>query len=126
MLGRRPAIAISSLILAGAGLSAATLSPSTTVFALLWFLVGIAAIGIYTVCFVWAMESVAGKWKTIVGIAFSFAWPVSKMTTVGLAYFIPDWKILFCILSGVSLVRIKQFAIIIACSPTIPSRQPLS
>ena len=43
------------------------------------FISGIAAIGVYTVCFVWAMEVVSGKWKTVTGIIMAFAWPISRL-----------------------------------------------
>ena len=43
-----------------------------------YLLPGIAAIGVFTVCFVWAMESVSGKWKTIVGVTMAFSWPISR------------------------------------------------
>ena len=43
-----------------------------------YLLPGIAAIGVFTVCFVWAMESVSGKWKTIIGVTMAFSWPISR------------------------------------------------
>lgn len=43
------------------------------------FISGIAAIGVYTVCFVWAMEAVSGKWKTVTGIMMACAWPISRL-----------------------------------------------
>lgn len=39
---------------------------------------GIAAIGVFTVCFVWAMESVSGRWKTFVGMTMNYAWPIGR------------------------------------------------
>ena len=44
-----------------------------------YLLPGIAAIGVFTVCFVWAMESVSGKWKTIIGVTMAFSWPISRL-----------------------------------------------
>ena len=40
--------------------------------------IGIASIGVFTVCFVWCMESVSGKWKTIIGMAMAFAWQIAR------------------------------------------------
>ena len=42
------------------------------------FNTGIASIGVFTVCFVWCMESVSGKWKTIIGMAMAFAWQIAR------------------------------------------------
>ena len=42
------------------------------------FLLGIAAIGVFTVCFVWAMESVSGRWKTFIGMTMNYAWPIGR------------------------------------------------
>ena len=42
------------------------------------FFQGIAAIGVFTVCYVWAMESVSGRWKTFIGMTMSYAWPISR------------------------------------------------
>ena len=43
---------------------------------------GVAAIGVYTVCFVWAMESVSGRWKTFVGMGMNYAWPIGRWVPV--------------------------------------------
>ena len=42
------------------------------------FIQGIAAIGVFTVCFVWAMESVSGRWKTFIGMTMNYAWPIGR------------------------------------------------
>ena len=39
---------------------------------------GAAAIGVYTVCFVWAIESVSGRWKTFVAMGMNYAWPIGR------------------------------------------------
>ena len=43
---------------------------------------GIASIGVFTVCFVWCMESVSGKWKTIIGMSMAFAWQIARFEIV--------------------------------------------
>ena len=42
-------------------------------------ILGIASIGVFTVCFVWCMESVSGKWKTIIGMSMAFAWQIARL-----------------------------------------------
>ena len=42
------------------------------------FVLGIAAMGTYTVCFVWAMESVSGRWKTFISTFMNFGWPIAR------------------------------------------------
>ena len=94
--GRRTAIMLQSQLLFGVGILA-TVMPNYTTFVLLWFVTGtkrisilsllvkltmiftiyvtgMAAIGVYTVCFVWAMESVAGRYKTYVGVFMNYIW----------------------------------------------------
>ena len=41
-------------------------------------LLGIAAMGTYTVCFVWAMESVSGRYKTFISTFMNFGWPIGR------------------------------------------------
>ena len=41
-------------------------------------ILGIAAMGTYTVCFVWAMESVSGRYKTFISTFMNFGWPIGR------------------------------------------------
>lgn len=75
--GRKPAIVLMAQMLFGCGILAATM-PTYISFVITWFFTGVAAIGVYTVCFVWAMESVSGRWKTFVGMGMNFAWPIGR------------------------------------------------
>ena len=66
--------------------------------------VGVAAIGVYTVCFVWAMESVSGRWKTFVGMGMNFAWPIGRLLIPIVAYVSRDWKSILQFLSAMHIV----------------------
>ena len=52
--------------------------PYLLIFILLHSLLGIAAMGTYTVCFVWAMESVSGRYKTFISTFMNFGWPIGR------------------------------------------------
>ena len=52
--------------------------PDLLIFILHHSLLGIAAMGTYTVCFVWAMESVSGRYKTFISTFMNFGWPIGR------------------------------------------------
>ena len=52
--------------------------PYLLIFILPYSLLGIAAMGTYTVCFVWAMESVSGRYKTFISTFMNFGWPIGR------------------------------------------------
>ena len=52
--------------------------PYLQIFIVFYFLLGIAAMGTYTVCFVWAMESVSGRYKTFISTFMNFGWPIGR------------------------------------------------
>ena len=39
---------------------------------------GVSAISVYSIGLVWAMEMVAGKWKTLVGMSFGITWTLAR------------------------------------------------
>jgi len=89
--GRKTAIILMSQLLFGAGMLASVMTNIIS-FTILWFLTGIASIGVFTVCFVWCMESVSGKWKTIIGMSMAFAWQIASLIMVGIGGGFRDWR----------------------------------
>lgn len=100
--GRKPAIVLMSQMLFGCGILA-SIMPNYISFVIVWFLTGVAAIGVYTVGFVWAMESVSGRWKTFVGMTMNFSWPIARFVVPLVAYVTRDWKTQFQVLSSLAI-----------------------
>lgn len=100
--GRRSAIILMSQLLFGAGILSTTM-PSYTTFVIMWFFTGVAAVGVYTVCFVWAMESVSGRWKSFMGMGMNYGWPLGRFLVPCVAYFTRDWKVVLQVLSGLHI-----------------------
>ena len=101
--GRKNAIVLMSQLLFGSGILASTMT-NFIAFLILWFLAGIAAIGVYTVCFVWTVESVSGKWKTIIGIMMAIAFPVSNFLVTGIAVSFRDWRRILQVTSALHIL----------------------
>ena len=100
--GRKTAILLMSQLLFGSGILASTMSRFMG-FVILWFVTGIAAIGVYTACFVWAMESVSGRWKSIVGMIMAFCWPASSLLMAGLGAACRNWKLILQVACAVHI-----------------------
>lgn len=99
-----------------------------------------AALGTYTVCFVWAMEAVSGPWKTYVGMGMGLGFTVGKyvinllvasslhldnvhhpcwvrLVVSAVSYISRDWKLTMCALSAVNAVAFILMARFIPESP---------
>ena len=97
-MGRRVAIMLFSQVLLGTGLIA-TVMPNIVGLIVTWFFVGryltrqplwphfkliksasvgVSSIAVYTVAIVWTMEMSFGIWKSILGFAFAFNWPIAR------------------------------------------------
>ena len=50
--------------------------------------------GPYTVIYSYGMEHVGGKWKVIYGIGYQLPWSVAYCALPGIAYALPDWRLL--------------------------------
>lgn len=92
--GRKTAITISCQLLFCSGIIV-TIMPNIAGFTILWFIVGIAAISVYTVAFVWCSEMVGRNWKVTISLGLSLAFPISKLLVTFAAYFIRDYKIIY-------------------------------
>ena len=66
--------------------------PSIEAFIAMRFLQGFSTIGVFAVAFVWVMETVDGKWKTIFGIGYEAPWVIGWFLLALVAYITPDWR----------------------------------
>ena len=90
-LGRK-AVLVPLVVLMSVCGTATAFMPSIQGYIALRFLTGLFNIGIFLVGFVWCIETVGGKWQTIVGIGFEAPWVVAWFLTALLAYCFPDWR----------------------------------
>lgn len=75
--GRKTAIYLMSQLLFGFGFLMTSM-PNFISFVLVWFITGVAAMGVYTVSFVWCMECVSKEWRTTTGMIMGLSWPVGR------------------------------------------------
>lgn len=88
----RKTVLIPIVILASVFGSATAFMPTIQGYIALRFLTGLVNIGIFLVGFVWCIETVGGKWQTIVGIGFEAPWVVAWFLTALVAHLFPDWR----------------------------------
>ncbi|TRY70110.1 hypothetical protein TCAL_01190 [Tigriopus californicus] len=100
--GRKQAITIFSQLLFCSGIII-TLMPNIMTFSIMWFIVGMSSISVYTVAFVWVSEIVGGSWKVIVCLVLSMSFPIARLIVTLTAYFIRDYEILFQVFSSLHL-----------------------
>jgi OCT family organic cation transporter-like MFS transporter 4/5 len=58
-----------------------------------------SSVGFWTTFYVYAMEMVGGKWKTLFGIGFEYPWALAYSTLPGIAYVVRNWSHLQLIIS---------------------------
>ena len=74
-------------------------SNSMFTFIILRMFLAFSSVGFWTTFYVYAMEMVGGKWKTLFGIGFEFPWAVAYSVLPGIAYAERDWRNLQLIIS---------------------------
>jgi len=97
MFGRRLTLLIFTITFLVFGISAA-FATSVIVFMLLRFLVAFSMMALFTTGFVYALESVGGPWRAVLGISYEYTFAIGFMSLAGIAYVLkPWWKLQLCI-----------------------------
>lgn len=96
--GRRKTIMFFSVIMSIFSIAVA-FSNSMMTFILLRMILACSSVGFWTTFYVYAMEIVGGKWKTLFGIGFEFPWAVAYSVLPGIAYAERNWRNLQLIIS---------------------------
>lgn len=78
---------------------ATAFSSSMEVYIFLRWASAFSSVGFWTTFYVYAMEMVGKKWKTIFGIGFEYPWAIAYSLLPGIAYAERDWRNLQLILS---------------------------
>ena len=78
---------------------AVAFSESMSTFIVLRMISAFSSVGFWTTFYVYAMEMVGGKWKTLFGIGFEFPWALAYSILPGIAYTERNWRNLQLIIS---------------------------
>lgn len=73
------------------------------------FILAIANGGTMIISFVMCMETVGGKWRTIVGILYQIPFGIGNTIMAGFAFYLRDWRYLQITLSGISALYVFYF-----------------
>jgi len=101
--GRRPT-SIGLLILTIVAGTGSSFSPNYPLFLLSVWICGFASIGYGTVLYVWLMEHVAGRYKTVMGAAPHYCFGFWGLAMSLICYLVPNWRHLQLIFSLPCLV----------------------
>ena len=72
--------------------SATSVAPNLPLFLVGIFICGFSSMGYGTVMYVWMMEHVGGKYKTILGAAPHYNFGFWGLMTAVIAYLVPNWR----------------------------------
>jgi len=89
--GRRKTMLVLLLVCVFIG-SATALAPNLPLFLVGIFICGFSSMGYGTVMYVWMMEHVGGKYKTILGAAPHYNFGFWGLMTAVIAYLVPNWR----------------------------------
>lgn len=78
---------------------AVAFSNSMMTFIILRMLLAFSSVGFWTTFFVYAMEMMGGKWKTLMGIGFEYPWALAYSVLPGIAFAERNWRNLQLIIS---------------------------
>lgn len=106
--GRKPVLMICILLQSVFGIVASFI-PWYWAFILSRILMAIFNGGTIVTSFVMCMEVVGGKWRTIVPILYQIPFGFGNSIMAGLAYFIRDWRLFHCALSGLSYLFVLYY-----------------
>ncbi|XP_037082089.1 organic cation transporter protein-like [Pollicipes pollicipes] len=113
--GRRKTLLIFTVTFLIFGISAA-FSNHVIVFMALRFCVAFSMMALFTTGFVYALESVGGSWRAILGISYEYTFAIGFMSLAGIAYGLKPWMHLqLCIV--IPAVLFFSFYFIIPESP---------
>jgi len=92
--------------------TASSFSPNYPTFLVGIFICGFSSLGYGTVMYVWMMEHVGGKYKTILGAAPHYNFGFWGLMTAVIAYLVPNWRHLQIIYSLPLVVLIGAYWLI--------------
>lgn len=75
-------------------MTASAFSPNLLTFCVLRFICGMTGVAHFLIIFVWAVESVGRKHRTVVGFLYSIVFSMGSATLGIVAYFVRDWRTL--------------------------------
>ncbi|KAJ2951208.1 hypothetical protein O0L34_g5601 [Tuta absoluta] len=84
----------------------ASVLPNYWIFLASWFVLALASGGITIISFVLCMESVSGKWRTIIPVLYQLPFGLGNTVMAVLAYYLRDWKKLELALAALSSLYI--------------------
>ncbi|KAL4716199.1 hypothetical protein ACJJTC_013976 [Scirpophaga incertulas] len=103
--GRRKPLMIAIIIQALASY-AASIFPLFGGWIVIWFILALCSGGIGIISFVMCMESVSGKWRTIIPILYQLPFGFGSAIMACIAYFFRDWRQLEFALASISTLYI--------------------
>ncbi|KAI5639473.1 sugar transporter domain-containing protein [Phthorimaea operculella] len=103
--GRKNPLMI-AIVLQAAASFVAGLMPGYWIFLVTWFILATACGGITIISFVLCMESVSGKWRTIIPVIYQLPFGLGNTVMAVLAYYLRDWRKLEFALAGLSSLYI--------------------
>ena len=92
-IGRRLSFAINCFGMASA-MTASAFAPNLLTYCVLRFVCGMTGVAHFLIVFVWAVESVGKKYRTIVGFLYSIVFSLGSATLGLVAFYIRDWRTL--------------------------------
>ena len=93
--------------------TASSFSPNYPLFLVGIFICGFSSLGYGTVMYVWMMEHVGGKYKTILGAAPHYNFGFWGLMTAVFAYALPHWRLGMNTLQNNEMIPYRKISFLI-------------